>query len=295
MDVTIQQSIDSTGDTSRQELPGAVIVQANNTTTSGLDVTIQQLLDSTADISRQELPGAGLVQANNILQHHDKQFRCHHSTINILHRRYQQTGTTRNCPHPGKQHLTTPRQAVWMSPFNNYQTPQEIPADRNYQEPATSRPATCYDTTPRSPYCSPPYLWSNAAICQDCTKCSTSTTLSPLCWLRVADLMLDYLTDRHRTERRRRVGYHVGMVCYSPTNSVSISGTSTLFWHPIADHFPCWGVVKHSFIHSFHFRNADDHSCVGAENVITTTTLSSLIDGMEGVPWCGAGSVIITQ
>ena len=25
----------------------------------------------------------------------------------------------------------------------------------------------------------------------------------------------------------------------------------TLFWHPIADQFPCWGVVKHSFIHLF--------------------------------------------
>ena len=25
---------------------------------------------------------------------------------------------------------------------------------------------------------------------------------------------------------------------------------STLFWHPIANRFSCWGVVKHSFIHS---------------------------------------------
>ena len=120
-----------------------------NTTTSSLDVTIQQSLDSTGDISRQEPPGTVLVQANNILQHHDKRFGCHHSTITRLHRRYQQAGTTRNCPRPGK-HLTTPRQAIWMSPFNNYQTPQEISADRNYQELSSSRQTTSYNTTTSS-------------------------------------------------------------------------------------------------------------------------------------------------
>ena len=157
LDATIQQSLDSRGDTSRQQPPGTVHVQANNilqlhdkrfgchhstitrlhrryqqtatirdcprpynTTTSGLDATIQQSLDSRGDTSRQQPPGTVHVQANNILQHHDKRFGCHHSTITRLQRRYQQTATTRDCPRPGKQHLTTPRQAVWMPPFNNH-------------------------------------------------------------------------------------------------------------------------------------------------------------------------------
>ena len=34
---------------------------------------------------------------------------------------------------------------------------------------------------------------------------------------------------------------------------------------------------------------------IGMENVITKTALSRQIDRVEGVSWCGAGSVIITE
>ena len=79
------------------------------------------------------------------------------------------------------------------------------------------------------------------------------------------------MADRHRNERRRWDivigGYNVGMVCYSLTNPISIEGMLMVG-------------CKYG---------------VDVENLIRTTALSRRVDGMEGVSWCGAGSVIIAE
>ena len=55
------------------------------------------------------------------------------------------------------------------------------------------------------------------------------------------------------------------------------------------------GMVCYSDKSCFHLRNADGGCGIGMENVIRMTALSRRIDEVEGVSWCGVGSVIITE
>ena len=55
-----------------------------------------------------EKPGCALGMFKSTFQVESSQrFRYHHSTITRIQRGYQQTGTTRGCPCPGQQRVTT--------------------------------------------------------------------------------------------------------------------------------------------------------------------------------------------
>ena len=58
-----------------------------------------------------EKPGCALGMFKSTFQVESSQrFRYHHSTITRIQRGYQGRGTTRGCPCPGQQRVTTPRQ-----------------------------------------------------------------------------------------------------------------------------------------------------------------------------------------
>ena len=65
---------------------------------------------------------------------------------------------------------------------------------------------------------------------------------------------------------------------------------STLFWHPIADLFSCWGVVKHSFIHLKFCQNekADFAAKVGVTYTDFKYLISQYIFSTWQDDWNGA-------
>ena len=167
-----------------------------------------------------------------------------------------------------------------MLPFNNHQTPQEIPADRNHQGPSTSRPMTCYDNTTRSPYCSAPYSGSNAASCQICTKCSRWTrgdqcrlcaSPSSLCWAPCSPTLSRTCPDWSTS-------------IWAPTLGRKVSSLRITRWH---------GVLFSDESRFYLWRNYDGRLRVSGR--LGEQWLSRRIDGVEGVSWCGTGSVIITE
>ena len=69
-------------------------------------------------------------------------------------------------------------------------------------------------------------------------------------------------SDSKRGTRCSHIGYSFWLtarVLLYASSHISFHAF-TFFWHPIADLLSCWGVVKHSFIHSSHIQDNTYHS-----------------------------------